>query len=441
MADQGRLEELKRKFDDNPRRYFAPLANEYRKAGEPDVAIELCRTYLPQQPNHMSGYIVYGQALQDAGQIDESAAVFKQALTLDPENIIALRTLGDIARDSGDDAAAMTWYGKVLEMDPRNEEIAAYIASITNPHDQPAPARPERQAPPTVRPEPEPDESAVRLEDIVSQPDMVQMPLSADEGPAVPPDAGLEFPESPVLDQAEQLGEFGQPGDAGQLGDSDVLIDWPTSEDEDAPVEPFEVTQWPSAADAAASDAESAAASSMDEPATPVLEGPWHSAAEPLAEPPAEPPAEPTTGQIPVPDATAEPVAPSAEPQAPVTPSHADSPFVTETMAELYMQQGLRGEALGIYRQLALKRDDPEIQKRIADLEAETAPAAHRETAREFFARIGKVRPAEKVAIAGGAKSPLATLFESIPPAPGDVAAAERLSGAFGSTRRDSSRD
>ena len=96
MADPGRLDELKRKFDENPKRYFAPLANEYRKAGDADLAIELCRTYLPQQPGHMSGYIVYGQALHDAGQTEESAAVFKQALSLDPENIIALRHLGDL---------------------------------------------------------------------------------------------------------------------------------------------------------------------------------------------------------------------------------------------------------------------------------------------------------------------------------------------------------
>ena len=111
MADPDRLDELKRKFDENPKRYFAPLANEYRKAGQPELAIELCRTHLPQQPTHMSGYIVYGQALHDAGHGDESAAVFKQALTLDPENIIALRHLGDISRDAGDNVGAMRWYG------------------------------------------------------------------------------------------------------------------------------------------------------------------------------------------------------------------------------------------------------------------------------------------------------------------------------------------
>jgi len=82
MADSGRLDELQRKFDENPRRYFAPLANEYRKGGDVERAIELCRTYLPHLPGHMSGYIVYGQALFDAKRGQEAAAIFQEALRI-----------------------------------------------------------------------------------------------------------------------------------------------------------------------------------------------------------------------------------------------------------------------------------------------------------------------------------------------------------------------
>ena len=34
MASTVRIDELKKKFDENPRRYFAPLANEFRKASD-----------------------------------------------------------------------------------------------------------------------------------------------------------------------------------------------------------------------------------------------------------------------------------------------------------------------------------------------------------------------------------------------------------------------
>ena len=348
MADPGRLDELKRKFEENPKRYFAPLANEYRKAGDPELAIELCRTYLPQQPTHMSGYIVYGQALHDAGHTDESAAVFRQALTLDPENLIALRNLGDMSRDAGDNVGAMRWYGKVLELDPRNEEIAAYITSVAHPGSRP-PIPPADRNPPTVRPEPEPDASAVRLEDIFSEPDVAQMPFGADE----PLAWGEEKSERP------RLSDF-MPDEAAAFA--------PTAEEIGAS-EPEEVS------------------STSSSPGNSEVRG--------------------------------------------------ESPFVTETMAELYMQQGLRGEALGIYRQLTLKRDDPRLRQRIAEIESvehehHAAGAGDGETVRTFFARIGAKRPNERVERAAERGSSLGALFGSAPANPSDLGAAQRLSGAFG---------
>ncbi|NUR21163.1 MAG: tetratricopeptide repeat protein, partial [Gemmatimonadaceae bacterium] len=148
MASSPRIDELKKKFDENPRRYFAPLANEYRKAGDLEQAIQLCRASLPQQPGHMSGHIVYGQALFESGQYDEARGVFETALGLDPENLIALRHLGDIAKHDGDLAGARSWYQRVLEADPRNEEIAAQLATLevtaaaSAPPAAPAPAAP-----------------------------------------------------------------------------------------------------------------------------------------------------------------------------------------------------------------------------------------------------------------------------------------------------------
>src|SRR3954470_2781353 len=130
MASSARIDDLRKKFEENPRRYFAPLANEYRKAGEIEEAIAICREHLPQQPGHMSGHIVYGQALYEARQFDEAKSVFETALTLDPENLIALRHLGDISLMVGDGEAARTWYKRVLEADPRNEEIQAQLAHI-----------------------------------------------------------------------------------------------------------------------------------------------------------------------------------------------------------------------------------------------------------------------------------------------------------------------
>jgi len=88
----ARLEELRTKFQENPRRYFAPFANELRKAGDTAQAISVCRAHLSGQPGHVSGHIVLGQALYEAGEANEARDIFIAALELDPENLIALRS-------------------------------------------------------------------------------------------------------------------------------------------------------------------------------------------------------------------------------------------------------------------------------------------------------------------------------------------------------------
>jgi predicted Zn-dependent protease len=72
MAISARIDELKKKFDENPRRYFASLANEYRKAGDLDQALFICQEYLPQQPGHMSGHIVLAQTMYEMGRLADA---------------------------------------------------------------------------------------------------------------------------------------------------------------------------------------------------------------------------------------------------------------------------------------------------------------------------------------------------------------------------------
>lgn len=191
MQSSPRIEELRQKFHENPRRYFAPLANEYRKAGDPEQAIAICRAHLAQQPGHMSGHVVYGQALYDAHRIDEARDVFLQALALDPENIVVLRHLGDIARQRGDAAEARAWYSRALEGDPQDAEVAAYLAELTEPlvagvaepEAEVLPAPAEAALAPIETHQPEAAETASAAE---PEPIPEVLPTAAEETPAKP---------------------------------------------------------------------------------------------------------------------------------------------------------------------------------------------------------------------------------------------------------------
>jgi Tetratricopeptide repeat len=133
MAPGSRLQELTAKYMQNPRRYFVPLANEYRKAKDLDRAIALCREHLPAQPGHMSGHIVLGQAYFEKGDLAAAREVFMVSVGLDDENLIALRHLGDIARKQGDVAGARQWYARVLDADPQNAEIESLQRTMQTP--------------------------------------------------------------------------------------------------------------------------------------------------------------------------------------------------------------------------------------------------------------------------------------------------------------------
>jgi tetratricopeptide (TPR) repeat protein len=126
MADSpaDQIEVLLRKHADNPEgRYFVPLANNYRKLGELDEAERYLREGLKKHPDYLSAHIVLAQCLADRGASGPAAAEFRHVLAIDPHNLIALRTLGDIARATGDADEARRWYSELLAIDPMSEDV------------------------------------------------------------------------------------------------------------------------------------------------------------------------------------------------------------------------------------------------------------------------------------------------------------------------------
>jgi len=80
--------------------------------------VSLCLEGLEIDPNLISGRLIYAQALHRSGQAETAAEQFRRVLALDPDNIVALKLLGDIRFDSGEIGAALANYGRVLEIDP-----------------------------------------------------------------------------------------------------------------------------------------------------------------------------------------------------------------------------------------------------------------------------------------------------------------------------------
>ncbi|HKS05419.1 MAG TPA: tetratricopeptide repeat protein [Gemmatimonadaceae bacterium] len=490
MAASGRVDELKKRYDENPRRFFAPLANEYRKSGDLELAIDLCRQHLAESPQNLSGQIVFGQALFDAGSLEEAESAFGTAISLDPENLIALRHLGDIARAQNDAVRARLWYQRVIDADPRNDEVAAILAELpaearasdavvvqeaaapleveptsltetvpSPPAADPIVAEPPAEPPPSMRPTPAISARTVPPPQPISQADVktVEIPALpprpradaeaisfADEAPAAeasateeravepasPPPAvgfdvdfgaaaGLGMPDEPMM---------GAVGESSAFGSVDVPTESPFGTAEDfTPESPFGTSgrgksATPGYTAPTPSEVEEAAP-----PPLPVIEAeappPPPPPPRPATPPRAASPIAPVRAVTPVPapaslefdvvDA-APPVRPRevparhpaaagveefelepAENEAESKPAESASEpesFATETMAELYVKQGLSQKAIDVYRELIRARpNDDGLKARLAELEGD-GRGAKRLTARTFFSAIATRR-------------------------------------------------
>jgi tetratricopeptide (TPR) repeat protein len=345
MVSSARIDELRKKFDENPRRYFAPLANEYRKGGDLEQAIFICQEYLPQQPGHMSGHIVYGQALFELGRHDDAKLVFETALSLDPENLIALRHLGDIARAAGDIPTAHAWYQRVLEADPRNDEISAILTEMSTM--LPAPASVHTPSPPATS-----DAEAPSISVSSTAPTPLSTPalreaaaeVAAPMQPAAPPadeglldldDFDLGAESTPSIDSSEPHPE----PHIERATDIELGL-------------PDDGTSSPTFTERAA-----------DIPSLPGLEN-FESGSAPAEADSGSPTESDSFFDLPTGEREILPRESGGEQSA------TGGEFATETMAELYLQQGHLDSALSIYRTLVAHRpEDEPLRARMTEVE------------------------------------------------------------------------
>src|SRR2546423_2422322 len=357
-------------------------------------------------PGHMSGQIVFGQALYEAGEFEEARQVFERALTLDPENLIALRTLGDLSLQSGNTGEARNWYIRLLDADPKDTAVIALVSEIdasadaapvappqeipvdTDAGDQPIPyitddavvgAAPEPAAPQSAAPEtpvePEPaaaPQFAARENTPAppspSLPEPETTPAAQGAAPAEPP-AGLErhYPEvEPIPDVplgTEGLHSHVVTPHMGAAALRSIIETPPTVTEGlrgEAPTPEPVGTEGLKGKPEVSPLAGAAASRSDDDAAldawTPPPGANVHERVESRKE---------------------DRMFSGAGPE----------PFVNETMAQLYLQQGYRQLALKVYYQLAEARpNDQGLKDRIAEIEAadraahpEDMPGARRE--------------------------------------------------------------
>jgi hypothetical protein len=75
---------------------FGGIAERFRRAGELDRAITLCREGLKRFPGQLSARVTLGWALLDKGRYDEARDELEQVLRRAPDNLAAIRGLAEL---------------------------------------------------------------------------------------------------------------------------------------------------------------------------------------------------------------------------------------------------------------------------------------------------------------------------------------------------------
>jgi len=362
------IEKLERRWLENPKgRNFAPLADAYRKAGELDRAIDLCQSGLEKHPDYVSAHIVYGRCLIDKKDDPAAEAVFRKILQLDQENILALKVLAEIADRNKRFDQEVEWLTRLLSADPMNGDAAEALAR----------ARTKAAATKTVMPvaaTPLPSQAPLGLEPTA----LAEAPTAAMGKPdfvveqASPPEATVPTTATPSGDVEAFDGSIDFNAVAHQAARAEgieVQEDVELKADA-APLEGLARTQYEGSGmldtpemleDLPSVDLPLI----MPEDVTPRPRSAPRRAPAPPPPPPPPPPRPPAAAAS-IPAAVA---ASDDDGAADTAALSMVEPVVTETMAELYLKQGHREDALRVYEALLTRRPgDARLRAKVNEL-------------------------------------------------------------------------
>jgi len=132
MSDSVRLEDLRRRIENDPASIaFAQLAEECRRLGQHQEAIDVCRRGLARHPSYLSARVTLGRALLYLDQLDAAQQELETVLEGAPQNLAAIRALGDVYWRRGDTTHAMAQYRTAIRMAPNDPELERAIAELS----------------------------------------------------------------------------------------------------------------------------------------------------------------------------------------------------------------------------------------------------------------------------------------------------------------------
>jgi tetratricopeptide (TPR) repeat protein len=131
MADNQRIDDLRRRVQKDPASIaFAQLAEEFRRAGQFQEAVDVCHAGLEIHPTYLSARVTLGRAFIELNKLDEAQSELEQVLKGARENLAAIRGLAEIHHRRGELGEALTQYRAALALARNDPELEFTVSEL-----------------------------------------------------------------------------------------------------------------------------------------------------------------------------------------------------------------------------------------------------------------------------------------------------------------------
>ncbi len=125
------IERLKERVDKDPNsKLFVPLAEEYKKIGMLDEAIETLSIGLKRHPTYMSAHVSLGKIYLDKDMLDEASTEFEKVILTIPDNLYAHKRLAEIYSTLSMRDKAIEEFKMVLKLNPLDWDAEKSLAAL-----------------------------------------------------------------------------------------------------------------------------------------------------------------------------------------------------------------------------------------------------------------------------------------------------------------------
>lgn len=109
---------------------FIPLAEEYRRSGMLDEAIQVLSDCLKANPNYMTARVFLGKMLLEKGNILEAQIEFEKVVQAVPDNLFAHKKLAEIYQNIGDMENLLKEYKIIISLSPKDKDVMKAIDDL-----------------------------------------------------------------------------------------------------------------------------------------------------------------------------------------------------------------------------------------------------------------------------------------------------------------------